>query len=316
MLESACPPKRASIVADLHCHSTASDGSWTPAELVSLASEHGYQALALTDHDTIDGLDEAVAAGRKWGLRVIPGIEVSLRFGCPQFVGSLHLLLYFPERYLSDVEFRAELRAVLGRGRGPQLVQARVEAINREFLRAAGWPRLETPLTFDEVMAEAQNEATRRHFALALKKAHGLTERADVSAIIGNDSPAYLPSGIEPTWLAPVLEAWPMVVIQAHPAAGSFPGESLYKEVLPPAETVEALLPEIHKAVGLHGLEVHYPGHTEMWRARLRDDWRARFGLTLVTGGSDAHDPNTRPFGTDGVDATELESLLQAIGRL
>lgn len=66
-------------IPDLHTHSTASDGQYTPTQLVSMAKERGLEALALTDHDTIDGLKEAVQAGKQCGLRVIPGIELSAK---------------------------------------------------------------------------------------------------------------------------------------------------------------------------------------------------------------------------------------------
>lgn len=66
-----------SILSDLHTHSTASDGQYTPSELVGLAKERGIEVLALTDHDTVDGIGEAVRAGKLLGVRVLPGIELS-----------------------------------------------------------------------------------------------------------------------------------------------------------------------------------------------------------------------------------------------
>ena len=66
-------------LADLHVHSTASDGQYTPTQLVQIAKAKGLEVLALTDHDTMDGLEEAVQAGSKIGLRVIPGIELSAK---------------------------------------------------------------------------------------------------------------------------------------------------------------------------------------------------------------------------------------------
>ena len=83
------------IIADLHNHSTSSDGEYAPTELVAKAKELGLKAVGLTDHDTIEGLDEAIQAGNKYGVKVLPGVEVSLAFKRPYFVGTLHLLLYF-----------------------------------------------------------------------------------------------------------------------------------------------------------------------------------------------------------------------------
>lgn len=67
------------MLCDLHTHSTTSDGQYTPSELVSLARQAGIEVLALTDHDTLDGLSEAIQAGNAAGLRVISGVELSAR---------------------------------------------------------------------------------------------------------------------------------------------------------------------------------------------------------------------------------------------
>ena len=65
-------------MVDLHTHTTASDGQYTPAELVKKASEHNIKVLAITDHDTINGLEEAKAAGDEFGVKIIPGIEINI----------------------------------------------------------------------------------------------------------------------------------------------------------------------------------------------------------------------------------------------
>ena len=76
---------------DLHCHSTASDGTLAPAEVVRLAKESGLVGLALTDHDTIGGIAEAAAEAKALGLRFLPGIEISAEYPRP---GTMHLLGY------------------------------------------------------------------------------------------------------------------------------------------------------------------------------------------------------------------------------
>src|SRR4030067_2458331 len=76
---------------DLHTHSNASDGSHRPAEVVRLAKEAGLRAVALTDHDTTDGLAEALAAGEDLGIEVIPGVEISARYTGD----TMHILGYF-----------------------------------------------------------------------------------------------------------------------------------------------------------------------------------------------------------------------------
>jgi predicted metal-dependent phosphoesterase TrpH len=76
---------------DLHCHSTASDGTLSPTQVVQLAADEGLTALALTDHDTIDGLAEAAAAAAGAGIDFLPGIEISCQYPHP---GTMHLLGY------------------------------------------------------------------------------------------------------------------------------------------------------------------------------------------------------------------------------
>ena len=298
-----------SFIADLHNHTTASDGEYTPTELVNKAAELGLQAVGVSDHDTIEGLDEALAAGEAAGIRVVPGVEVSLRFRRPYFTGTLHYLLYIPRHLLADAGFRRRAEAVFSQGRGGGLVRARVAAINVEFGPGGATPLLERDLTAEEIEALAPN-VTRRHFALALANNHGL-DKGQVNMLIGNDSRAYIPSGIEPATLTPLLKSWPQLVrVFAHPAAGSYPGESLYNEVLPPIEVVEILLPEFldDDLLGLDGLEVQYPGHVAEHRA-LMAEWAEKHGL-IQTGGSDCHDRVNRPLGVAGIDEVGLDALL------
>ncbi|NKQ35835.1 MAG: PHP domain-containing protein [Chloroflexi bacterium] len=297
------------FTADLHNHTTASDGEYTPAELVRKAKELGLTAVGVTDHDTLNGLDEALAAGEEIGIRVVPGVEVSLRFRREYFTGTLHYLLYIPYALLDDAQFRQMAADIFSQGRGAGLVRARVAAINAEFGPEGKAPFLQRDLTSEEIEELAPN-VTRRHFALALSQNHGL-EEAQITQLIGNDSPAYVPSGIDPHQLTPLLHTYPQLVrVFAHPAAGSYPGESLYNEVLPPIEIVDRLMPEFldDDLLGLDGLEVHYPGHVAEHEA-LMAAWAQRYGL-MITGGSDCHDRVKRPLGVAGVSATELNKLL------
>lgn len=297
------------FVADLHNHTTASDGEYTPTELVQKAKSLGLTAVGVTDHDTLNGLDEALAAGKEIGIRVVPGVEVSLRFRRDYFTGTLHYLLYIPYALVEDKQFRQMATAVFSQGRGAGLVRARVEAINELFGPQSKSPLLKRALTPEEIEALAPN-VTRRHFALALSQNHGL-DKAQINQLIGNDSPAYVPSGIDPRQLTPLLHAYPSLVrVFAHPAAGSYPGESLYNEVLPPIEIVDRLMPEFldEDLLGLDGLEVHYPGHVAKHEA-LMAEWAQKYGL-MMTGGSDCHDREKRPLGVAGVSQEELDRLL------
>lgn len=298
-----------SYIADLHNHTTASDGEYSPTELVEVGKSLGLQAIGVTDHDTLNGLDEALAAGEKLGIRVVPGVEVSLRFRRPYFTGTLHYLLYIPYNLLQDADFRQMATEIFSQGRGGGLVRARVQAINAEFGPDGNQPLLKQALTAEEIEALADN-VSRRHFAVALKENHGL-DKEQVNRLIGNDSVAYVPSGIDPKQLTPLLKKYPQLVrIFAHPAAGSFPGQSLYNEVLPPIETVEILMPEFldEDLLGLDGLEVEYPGHAPQHR-QLMAQWAEKYNL-ITSGGSDCHDRVDRPLGVAGVSPAELDTLL------
>jgi hypothetical protein len=290
--------------ADLHNHTRASDGDLTPAELVETFAGLGVRIVAVTDHDTLDGVAEATTAGRRCGVEVIPGVEVTVRFLEP-FRGSLHLLVYVPESVFVDPAFRARAAEVLALGRGEGLMRARLEEINRWFAPGGMRPRLPRALAPEDQLRQ-EGQITRRHFARAIG-ALGIDDRVEVMAMIGNDSPAYVPSGLRPEDLPAWLGAFPTVRVLAHPAAGSFPGDSHYREVLPPIETVEAVLPRFD-AIGLDGLEVRYPGHTEALAARV-EALRIRLGLPLATGGSDCHDRERRPPGTAGVGADVVERM-------
>ncbi len=297
--------------ADLHLHSTESDGDRTPAEVAGEAASLGLRAFSLTDHDTIAGLSEARQAADIAGITLIPGVELTMRFTREYFTGSLHLLVYFTREMLEDEGFTEALREAMARGRGRHLVAARVERINRVFGPEGETPVLSRPLREQEIHACADN-ATRRHFAMVLTQRHGLS-KDQVSRLIGNDSPAYVPSGVDPCHIQPVVQDWPVVASLAHPAAGSFPGDSHYKEVLPPLQTVQRLMPEFldPEVLGIGALEAHYPGHTPH-HERLLLDWADTLGL-LVTGGSDAHDATQRPMGAAGMDDDELDALLERL---
>lgn len=301
------------ITADLHNHSTASDGEFTPAELVSRAHELGIKTVGLTDHDTIAGLDEFVEAGRTRGMQVVTGVELSLRFTRSYFTGSLHLLLYFSKEILSNDEFRKEITDILSKGRGTALVKDRVDAINMEFGPQGKTSLLKRDMTVDEITSLADN-VTRRHFFIALSKNHGIGDKKQIDLLIGNSSPAYIPSGIDMGLLKPLFEKYSLVKVLAHPAAGSFPGDSHYKEVLPPVEIVEKIMPEFldPHIIGIDGLEVYYPGHTEEYEKAMLE-WCSKYNL-IATGGSDCHDKEIRPLGVKGITQKDLDIFLDKLG--
>ncbi|SLM32283.1 putative metal-dependent phosphoesterase [Desulfamplus magnetovallimortis] len=299
------------IYADLHNHTTASDGDFAPSEIVNRAEQLGIAVLGITDHDNVAGVEDALLQGDLKGVEVIPGVEISVRFKEPLFTGTLHLLCYFDRALLDDLSFRGDLDQTLGKGRGDALVKARVSEINRVFGPDGAEPLLEKPMTFEEV-ASYSPAVTRRHFALALNEIHKITEPATVNEIIGNESPAYLPSGIDLASVSDFTGRYPVLTVLAHPAAGSFPGKGHYREVLPSLEVVEELFPRFLEA-GIRGIEINYPGHIDEHRRILRQ-WAAENHL-VETGGSDCHDEKMRPMGVEGINKDMYEKFKALLRR-
>lgn len=298
------------IFADLHNHTTDSDGDFTSDQLLEKAKSLGIRAVGITNHDTIKGLKSAVEAGKKHNIEVVPGVEVSVRFKETFFTGTLHLLCYFKSKRLVEQAFVKDMTTVLSRGRGEGLVKARVDEINLFFGPSGKTPVLKRAFSYDDITRLSHN-ASRRHFALALNRNFGITDKDEVNAIIGNSSPAYLPSGIDFDAAMGLVKRHSLTCVLAHPAAGSFPGEGHYKEVLPPISVVEQFLPRF-VAAGLHGLEVRYPGHIKAHETLL-EDWAKKYAL-LMTGGSDTHDAVDRPIGVRGMSRSQFNIFKAVLG--
>lgn len=244
---------------DLHTHSTASDGTASPTELVELAARSRLDAVALTDHDTLDGLPEALEAGRRLGLEVIPGCELSVGEGAR----SMHLvgLWVAPEA----PALRARLDAVQ---------QARndrnLEIIER--LRSLG-----IDITLEQVEELAGSTVGRPHIARVLVQL-GAARDFDhaFDEFVGNTGQAYVPRRrLSPAEALDTLRSDGATSILAHPR---LLGQ-------PPAE-LRATLEEL-KELGLDGLEVYYPEHDARTMSLL-----LHLANTLdlqVSGGSDFH---------------------------
>lgn len=293
------------IDADLHNHTRVSDGEYTPSELVEAARKLNLSAVGITDHDTIDGIPEALNAARGTKMEIVCGAEITVRFTDSIFRGSLHLLIYFSERLLKNTGFVSDTRKTLEQGRGPALTEARIRSINTVFGPEGTTPVLPRNLTSGDIRRHG-TRISRRHFALALNDL-GITDKDAVAGILGNASPTYIPSGIPLDALRGYLSRWPLVRILAHPAAGSYPGDSHYKEVLPPLETVERFIPSFME-LGLDGLEICYPGHTPALIEKL-ETIRCELNLPLATGGSDCHDDSDRQLGKAGIPASQMNRL-------
>jgi 3',5'-nucleoside bisphosphate phosphatase len=247
---------------DLHCHSTASDGTLRPAELVQAGAEAGLTVLAITDHDTTGGWAEAAAA-RPDGLALVRGAELSCRWFGARPAIPLHLLAYL---FDPDEPRLASDLATLRRDR-----EQRAERIVTK-LRADG-----VPITWDEVHGYAAGGSVGRpHIAQALIRA-GLvstTDEAFASQWLG--SRYFVPKADLDVFegVRAVREAGGVAVF-AHPRATS------RGRVVP-----DRLIAELADA-GLFGLEADHEDHSPEQRAQVRE-LAESLGL-VVTGSSDFH---------------------------
>ncbi|MES9538292.1 MULTISPECIES: PHP domain-containing protein [unclassified Actinomadura] len=245
---------------DLHCHSDASDGTRRPAEVVRRARGNGVDVVALTDHDTVAGWDEA-AASLPDGLALVPGIELS----CKEGGRSLHML-----GYLFDPG-EPELAAELARIRDDRVIRARAMV---ERLRELG-----AGVTWDMVRALASGEAVGRpHIARAMVEA-GVIETADeafTSRWIAQGGRVYVDRyALDPERAIELVRAAGGVCVLAHPRARR-------RGYVFEDEVIERLA-----AAGLAGVETDHPDHAPEDRARLRG-LAAALGLA-ATGSSDDH---------------------------
>lgn len=245
---------------DLHVHSTFSDGTLQPGELVAMAARGGLAAIAITDHDTVEGTAEARLAGRECGLTVIAGLEMSVRHGAL----PLHIL-----GYGIDPDCPALLHALAG-------IQAARQIRNEAIL--ARLADLGLAVSMAEVEAMSVMGLTGRpHFARLLVD-KGLARDIDEAFTIylGRGARAYVARQIYPAKAAiEVIRQAGGVSVLAHPAS-----------VDPSLRSMVSILTEL-KALGLDGIEMYYPTHSASIRKKI-SVLAKKFGL-LVTGGSDYH---------------------------
>lgn len=249
---------------DLHMHSTCSDGTYAPAELVRLAEAAGLTHMSLTDHDTADGLEEARAEAERRGIAFIGGLEISAEYD----VGTMHIL-----GYGFDPD-SPQLREKLGfvqrsrAERNPKIVQRLNE--------------LGVAITFDEVKAASGGGLIGRpHFAQALIERGYVRERQEAfDEYLAKGRPAYVPKvRLSPEESVGCIKEAGGVAVLAHPL------QLKAKEDGELDRIVEGLV-----ALGLGGIECYYRNHTEADTARFLA--LAKKHDLLVTGGSDFHGTN------------------------
>lgn len=266
---------------DLHVHTTASDGTERPEDIVARAIALGLKAIAITDHDSVEGISKAVGSAPA-RLLVIPGVELSTEDNDRE----IHILGYF---IAYDAPCLLQTLAGIRRQRlerGRQIVK-RLQ-------------RLGIPITFEMVQAAAgAGVIGRPHVARTLIGIGAVSSVEDAfRELLGPGCPAYVPRARFDTVAAVrLIREVGGAPVLAHPGINR--GE----------EVLEKLV-----NVGLSGIEVEYPEHTSEQRAYYRQLAR-RYGL-IATGGSDYHDPNDRfPLGSDAVPFSTVRALRAVAGK-
>ncbi|MFL5329136.1 MAG: PHP domain-containing protein [Gemmataceae bacterium] len=243
--------------ADLHMHTTASDGTYTPAQLLDLARRSGLAAIAITDHDTIAGYQAATQIAIS-GVELVPGVEISAEHEGREF----HLLAYF-----FDPEDTALMQML------NQLRQDRAERF-REMIRRLRSCGVDVS---DDAAPPDETSLGRRHLAMILQETGKVgSVREAFYRYLGENGPAFVPKQS-----IPLAEAIPVVREAGGLTSCAHPRGDLD-------------LPELRRLadMGLRAIEAVYPSFKRSRRDELKR-WAALLGLG-ITGGSDCHGPDER----------------------
>ncbi|HTW95749.1 MAG TPA: PHP domain-containing protein [Tepidisphaeraceae bacterium] len=252
---------------DLHCHSTASDGTLAPAAVVRLAQQRNLSALALTDHDTIGGIAEAAAEAANLGIDFIPGIEISAEFPHP---GTMHILGYGVNPQTSALQ---NLTAQLIAGRD-----------NRNPRIVAKLNEMGVAVTMAEWEAEAKGGVLGRPQLAAIlhRKGYVSSIKQAFDKFIGQGAPAYFDKErLSPAQALDMIRQSAGIAVLAHPIQLRTENDAQLERIV--KDLVD---------LGLAGLEVMHSDHDDAHVAKytaLAD----RFGL-IKTGGSDFHGTNKK----------------------
>jgi len=249
---------------DLHTHSTASDGIYSPTELLHKAKDIGLRVLALTDHDTTDGLEEATQTARTLDIDIIPGIEINTDVGG----GEVHVLGYFLE--FQRPEFQAVLKVL--RDARERRGQRMVELLNEHGVN----------ISWERVREIAQGSVGRPHVAEALLEAGYVQTTGEAfDTYIGRDCYAFVARyKLTPKDAVLLIASANGLPVIAHPIE------------LPGLDELRNWLPDLCEA-GMVGLETYYGPYTpenERELLALAHEYKL-----IPTGGTDFHGPGIHP---------------------
>lgn len=272
---------------DLHVHSNVSDGTTSPTRLVFDAQAAGLDVIGLVDHDTFDGIQEATEAGRRVGVTVLPGVEISTERGGE----SVHLLGYGCD--MRDPALLAELK---------RCRDGREKRIEETLEKLA---RLGVEVTRDELMEQvgAAPSVGRPHFADAMvAKGHVKDRQEAFDRYLADDKPAYVRRySPDVSDAVRLVRAAKGLAVLAHPW-----GRGMDRTLTP--EVIEELA-----GVGLEGIEVDHPDHDEATRSLL-SALGGRLGL-IRTGSSDHHGEG-KPDNPLGACTTRASAYREILRRL
>lgn len=270
------------MLVDLHIHTTASDGLYSPEEVVQKAKSRHLPAISITDHDTVDGLCEAETACFQVGLVFVPGIELSCEWGASE----VHILGYYIEPQDDMLNRRLERLRRERRQRAIRIL---------EKLSTSGYP-----LSLEEVSRFVCGRVVGRpHIAQAMMEMGYVQSVAEAfESFLGPGGLAYVPRAkLAPAEAIEVIIGAGGVPVMAHPGVSH----------------VDGLIPSLVSA-GLKGIEVYYPDHTPGDIVRYFNLART-YGL-VVTGGTDfhgtPHGPKECEIGDFGIPAPMFEELKAA----
>jgi 3',5'-nucleoside bisphosphate phosphatase len=274
------------MTADLHSHTHYSDGTMSPKDLVELASVRGVQVLSVTDHDTMEGIPEALEAGRSYGVRIIPGVEITAHFHDQE----MHILAYFAD----DGRWReGEFQKLLRLSKNVRFERCKKMVVR---LRELGMK-----IDFDDVLKlGSRGSLGRPHVARALLAAGQIRSFDEAFS-------RFLSRG-KPAWVDKVRVASEEAIRLIHGARGlailAHPG--LLKGERIPAELLDQ---------GLDGIEAYHTKHDSRLSGRYLQ-W-AEENKILCTGGSDCHGNSVHEpiLGNVRIEGTLLENFLGSLSQ-